>query len=72
MNPDPVASGNFFLYPDPELFVSDSDPGRNEEKKITNKNLLLFCFKCTENIVEYSFNSDSSWLILLNFLSCLN
>ena len=48
---------NFFLDPDPELFVLDPDEIQiktyRRSRYINNQNFkLLFCFNCTENTVE--------------------
>ena len=59
---------NFFLDPDPELFVPDSD--KNKNKQIQNENLTPFFSEffalILQNIqLNVPLKSDSSSLILL-------
>ena len=58
---------------DPELFPGSgfgficfgSNPGKNEKTKTNNQTFTYFFINCTENSVECSVKSKSSWLILL-------
>ena len=56
VNPNPVRSGTFLLDSDPELLVSNLDPGNNKKRPSKFKffGVLITVYGNTENTVECS------------------